>query len=144
MKLPVEKKILEMSRPCETVITIFFLLLLYALVMMFIMLFLHIWKGRLVALVGTFLFCIYGVLLNPENIQKILNLPEAFYYKARVGLGWISPLNHATYSMHNFGYDKLPVIGESFAIFLGELIILTILTIKKMKYYNFEFKGTEN
>lgn len=144
MKLPVEKKILEMSRPCETVITIFLLLLLYALVMMFIMLFLHIWKGRLVALVGTFLFCIYGVLLNPENIQKILNLPEAFYYKARVGLGWISPLNHATYSMHNFGYDKLPVIGESFAIFLGELIILTILTIKKMKYYNFEFKGTEN
>lgn len=98
----------------------------------------------LVALAGTFLFCIYGVLLNPENIQKILNLPEAFYYKARVGLGWISPLNHATYSMHNFGYDKLPVIGESFAIFLGELIILTILTIKKMKYYNFEFKGTEN
>lgn len=144
MKLPVEKKILEMSRPCETVITIFFLLLLYALVMMFIMLFLHIWKGRLVALVGTFLFCIYGVLLNPENIQKILNLPEAFYYKARVGLGWISPLNHATYSMHNFGYDKLPVIGESFAIFLGGLLILTALTIKKMKYYNFEFKGTEN
>ena len=144
MKLPVEKKILEMSRPCETVITIFFLLLLYALVMMFIMLFLHIWKGRLVALVGTFLFCIYGVLLNPENIQKILDLPEAFYYKARVGLGWISPLNHATYSMHNFGYDKLPVIGESFAIFLGGLLILTALTIKKMKYYNFEFKGTEN
>ena len=144
MKLPVEKKILEMSRPCETVITIFLLLLLYALVMMFIMLFLHIWKGRLVALVGTFLFCIYGVLLNPENIQKILNLPEAFYYKARVGLGWISPLNHATYSMHNFGYDKLPVIGESFAIFLGGLLILTALTIKKMKYYNFEFKGTEN
>lgn len=144
MKLPVEKKILEMSRPCETVITIFLLLLFYALVMMFIMLFLHIWKGRLVALAGTFLFCIYGVLLNPENIQKILNLPEAFYYKARVWLGWISPLNHATYSMHNFGYDKLPVIGESFAIFLGGLLILTILTIKKMKYYNFEFKGTEN
>lgn len=144
MKLPVEKKILEMSRPYETVVTIFLLLLFYALVMMFILLFLHIWKGRLAAMAGTFLFCIYGVLLNPGNIQKVLNLPEEFYYKARVWLGWISPLNHATYSMHNFGYDKLPDMWESFAIFLGGLFILIYLTSKKMKRYNFEFKGTEN
>ena len=43
-----------------------------------------------------------------------MKLPDEFYYKARVIVGWISPLNQATYSMHNFGYDNLPSLKETF------------------------------
>ena len=38
----------------------------------------------------------------------MLQLPDELMYKANVAVGWLSPLNQATYQMHNFGYDLLP------------------------------------
>ena len=58
-------------------------------------------------------FSCYGLLLNPDNIKKVLHLPDQLSYKARVLVGWISPLNQATFYMHNFGYDKLPTLGRT-------------------------------
>ncbi len=51
--------------------------------------------------------------------------------------GWISPLNHATYGMHDFGYDVLPSIGQSCLVFLGILLVLETLSFWTLKKYNF-------
>ena len=64
-------------------------------------------------------------------------------YKANVAVGWLSPLNHATYHMHNFGYDLLPRLWQTYLIF-GILIALCFfLSLRAIRKYNFNFVGTE-
>ena len=124
--LPATVKTLEMSRPYGAMLCIFGLLLLYTLVMVFIMLFFNLWKGQMAGIISVLSFSVYGLLLNPENIQKLLRLPDVLYYKARVWVGWLSPLNHATYAMHDFGYDQLPTLGQTGLIFALLLAVLLL------------------
>lgn len=141
--IPAAVKTLEMSRPYQTMCCIFALLLLYALVLMFLQMFFTLWKGQLAGVISALTFSVYGLLLNPDNLKTLLKLPDEFYYKARVIVGWISPLNQATYSMHNFGYDNLPSLKETFLIFGSILAVLVFLSTRQMKRYNFQFRGTE-
>ena len=55
--------------------------------------------------------------------------------------GWISPLSHAVYARHNFGYDRLPTVVQSLAVFDGLLILLVLLSMKALKRYPFTFLG---
>ena len=141
--LPALVKTLEMSTPYACMITIFFLMLFYALLMAFIMLVFNLKKGPLAGVISVFAFSVYGFLLNPETIKAIFQLPDELMYQANVAVGWLSPLNHATYHMHNFGYDLLPRMWQTYLIF-GVLIILCyILSIRAIRKYNFNFVGTE-
>ena len=89
-------------------------------------------------------FSLYGFLLNPQLIKAALNLPDQLMYKANVAVGWLSPLNQATYHMHNFGYDLLPRLWHTYALF-GLLIVgLYLATLWSIRRYNFTFTGTEN
>jgi len=45
--------------------------------------------------------------------------------------------------MHNFGYDKLPRLWQSYCIFTGLSVILYFAAIWAAKRYNFSFTGTE-
>lgn len=143
LSLPIDVKTLEMSRPFYCMAHIFLLMLFYTLAMMFVMLFFSLWKGTAAGFASGVAFNIYGLLLNPQQIQKILDLPEQAYYLARVYLGWISPLNQATFSMHNFGYDRLPKLWQTYGIFVVILAVLLLLTVKCMRRYGFQFCGTE-
>lgn len=141
--LPALVKTLEMSWPYPVTLTIFFLMLGYALTLVFIMLFFNLRYGQTAGVLSVFLFSVYGFLLNPDTIQKLFKLPDQAYYLANVAIGWASPLNHATYHMHNFGYDLLPRMWHSFTIF-GVLISLGWLaSLRAIKNYNFNFTGTE-
>ena len=73
----------------------------------------------------------------------ILKLPDEAYYIANVIIGWLSPLNQATYHMHNFGYDKLPRLWQSYLIFFLLIVIGFIAAVGAAKRYNFNFTGTE-
>lgn len=142
LALPATAKIVEMSRPYQVMLWIFCLMLLYTLVMMFLMLFLNLKKGPLAGVIGALTFSVYGALLNPENISVLFQLPDELYYKARVWVGWLSPLNHATFGMHNFGYDKLPTRFETVLIFTILFAVFIILVILALKKYSFDFRGT--
>lgn len=141
--LPALVKTLEMSTPYTCMGTIFLLMLLYTLLMVFIMLLFNLKKGQLGGVIGMFAFSLYGFLLNPQTIQAIFQLPDELMYKANVAVGWLSPLNHATYHMHNFGYDLLPRLWQTYLIF-GILIALCFfLSLRAVRKYNFNFVGTE-
>ena len=141
--LPALVKTLEMSHPYECMATIFLLMLLYTLLMTFAMLTVNIRKGQLAGVVSVFVFSLFGFLLNPELIKTIFQLPDELIYKANVTVGWLSPLNHATYHMHNFGYDLLPRLWQTYIIF-GVLIVLCFLmALRAIRQYNFIFSGTE-
>lgn len=143
LALPATAKIVEMSRPYQVMLGIFGLMLLYTLVMVFLMLLLNLKKGPLAGVVGALAFSVYGAILNPENISALLKLPDELYYKARVWVGWLSPLNHATFGMHNFGYDKLPSLRQTGLLFTGIFVVLICLVTIVLKKYSFEFRGTQ-
>lgn len=136
-------KTLEMSFPYRAMFTIFGLMLSYTLVLVFIMLVFTLWKGSAAGIVSGFVFSVFGFLLKPTTIDAVFQLPAGLYYKANVAVGWLSPLNQATYHMHNFGYDRLPRMWQSFVIF-GALIVLEfLLALLAIRKYNFVFTGTE-
>ena len=141
--LPALVKTLEMSTPYECMLNIFALMMLYALVIAFVMLFFNLKRGRIGGIIAFFSFSLYGFLLNPETLKIIFRLPDAMVYKANVAVGWMSPLNQATYHMHNFGYDLLPRLWHTYIIFAGIIVILFYFSLRASKKYNFVFSGTE-
>jgi hypothetical protein len=141
--LPALVKTLEMSTPYEAMGTIFLLMLLYTLLMAFIMLTFNIRKGQLAGVVSVFVFSLFGLLLNPQLLKALFQLPDELIYKANVAMGWISPLNHATYHMHNFGYDLLPRIWQTYVSFGVLIALFFVLALRSIRRYNFNFIGTE-
>lgn len=141
--LPALVKTLEMTKPYACTASIFLLMMLYTLLMVSIMLLFNLKKGQIGGVISVFAFSLYGFLLNPQTIKSLLGLPDHLMYQANVIVGWLSPLNHATYHMHNFGYDLLPRMWQTWLIF-GILIALCFyLSLRAVRKYNFHFTGTE-
>ena len=141
--LPALVKTLEMSQPYDCMFTIFALMMLYTLVMALIMLLMNLKKGYMGGVISVFVFSLYGFLLNPETIKTLFHLPDALMYKANVAVGWLSPLNHATYHMHNFGYDLLPRLWQTYLVFGTLIILIFFWLLKAARNYSFNFLGTE-
>jgi hypothetical protein len=141
--LPALVKTLEMSTPYACMGTIFLLMLLYALLMVFIMLLFNLWKGQLASIVSVGVFSLFGFLLNPQTLKVIFAIPDEMTYKANVAVGWLSPLNQATYHMHNFGYDLLPRLWQTYVIFALLIALCFFLSLRAARTYNFNFTGTE-
>lgn len=143
LAIPALVKTLEMSWPYPAMATIFLLMLGYTLVMVLLMLACNLRFGQAAGVISVLVYSLYGLLMKPDTIQTLLKLPDEAYYIANVTIGWLSPLNHATYHMHNFGYDRLPRLWQSYLIF-GILILVGYLaSIRAAKKYNFSFTGTE-
>lgn len=142
--LPALIKTLEMSRPYQCAGTIFLLMLFYTLVLSLLMLLFKLKRGKSAGIVAAFAFSLYGLLLNPQLIKQITGVKQEEMYKANVAVGWLSPLNHATYHMHNFGYDLLPRMWHTYVIFGALILILMFFILRAIKRYNFMFLGTEN
>lgn len=141
--LPAFVKTLEMSTPYAVTATIFALMLLYALLMVLIMLVFHLRKGQMAGVASVFAFNLFGLFLNPGTIKTVFQLPDYLMYKANVAVGWLSPLNHATYHMHNFGYDLLPRLWQTFLIFTILIVLCFCLALHAARKFSFDFAGTE-
>ena len=139
--LPAFVKTLEMSTPYACMATIFLLMLLYTLLMASIMLAVNIRRGQFWGVVSVFLFSLYGLLLNPQIFGQMFSLPQELMYQANVAVVWMSPLNQATYHMHNFGYDLLPRLWQTCLIFGAATAALFWAALRGMKKYNFNFTG---
>ena len=62
---------------------------------------------------------------------------------ANIIFGWLSPLNHATYYMHSFGYDNLPRLWDSYGFFIAGSLFIYLLAFWRVRNYSFNFTGTE-
>ena len=116
LTVPVSIKTMEMTTPYKCAICVVFLMLFYSLFITSVMLVLNLQKGRAGGVVGALLINLYG---------------------------WLSPLNHATFPMHNFGYDYLPQIKISILLFLAVICILLFISRKCIKRYNFTFSQVD-
>lgn len=134
-------KVMEHSHPYQVTLSIFVLMLFYSLVLAGIVLVFNLYKDNSGMAAGV-VFSGLGVILNPDMIKELFKLEGAYEGYAGIICGWISPLNHATYYMHSFGYDMLPKLWMSY-VFLGMLVvILYMLALYRIKRYAFSFTGT--
>ncbi len=137
LSVPSTVKVMESTSPLSCSLQIMALLVCYALTLTFLMLWFHMKMGKKAAIGAGLSYSLYGFLLNPDILAKILHKEEYEMFLVRRLSGWISPLNHATYGMHDFGYDVLPSIGQSCMVFLGILLFLSALAFHTLKKYNF-------
>ncbi|MCI9378670.1 MAG: hypothetical protein HFI06_09160 [Eubacterium sp.] len=143
LSVPSTVKVMESTSPVGCSLQIVLLLICYALALSFLMLFFQMRAGKKAGIAAGLAYSLFGFLLDPKVLAALLQKEDYQMYQIRRLTGWISPLNHATYGMHDFGYDALPSIGQScllFLLLLGGLAILSFWTLKK---YNFSsFTGT--
>lgn len=137
LSIPSTVKVMESTSPFSCSLQIMMLLVCYALTLSFLMLLFQMKSGKKAAVGAGLFYSLFGFLLNPEILAKILRKDEYEMFLMRRITGWISPLNHATYGMHDFGYDVLPSIGQSCMVFLIILLILAFLSFYTLKKYNF-------
>ena len=143
LHLPIAVKVMEFITPYECMLQIILLMLLYSISMVLVMLVLNLKWGKRAGITGGILYSLYGLLLSPDTVAALLKIPEEQMFRANVILGWISPLNHATYKMHNFGYDRLPTLEQSYMVFIGLILLLGLLALYLIKIYNFSFVSSK-
>lgn len=140
--VPAFVKVLEFSFPYQVSVKILFLMIGYALLLSSIISYFNLFKNKNGMIAGV-LFSGFGYFLTPEIISNIFHLSQYQQKYANILFGWLSPLNQATYYMHNFGYDSLPRIWQSYLFFLIGSLIFFALSIIKIRKYPFNFSGTE-
>lgn len=140
--IPAFVKVLERTFPYQCTLHIFGLMLGYSMVLSGIILVFNMWKKNM-GMVAGIVFSGIGVVLNPEFLSMVLEIPRERMVEANILFGWISPLNHATYYMHNFGYDMLPKLWVSYVVFGVLSLILFLIALIRIRHYSFNFTGTK-
>lgn len=142
LAVPSVMKTMGMSTPYHCAAIIFFLMLFYALILVSLMLLFNLKFGQIGGVLAAFGFSIYGFLLDPQTIKTIFRIPDYQSYKANVWVGWASPLNHATFHMHSFGYDLLPRLWQSLLLCALLVLVSFGMSLKVIRGYGFVFTGT--
>lgn len=142
LQVPSTVRVMESISPYGCMLQVFLLLFCYSLTLSFIILAGNLYGGRAKGMVLGLFYSVFGFLLDPKVLASLLHKEEYEMYKINVLVCWISPLNHAVYQKHNLGYDPLlPKLWQSCLFFLGILLLLGILALRRMKRYPFEFLG---
>lgn len=143
LAVPAFVKVLELTDPYRCTMHIFFLMTGYAVTMASIILFLNLVRKH-GGMLGGILFSVYGLMMNPDIVADWFGISMEQIRFANILSGWISPLNHATYYMHSFGYDNLPKLWQSYLFFGAVSAVLFVFSLVKIRSYPFSFTGTEN
>ena len=141
LSVPSTVKVMESITPYGCVLQVLLLLFLYTLCLSFLILAGNLLFSGNRGIVLGLLYSMYGVLLDPRVLGAILHKEEYEMYQINILIGWVSPLSHVTYAKHNFGYDRLPTVGQSCLLFTGILLVLSVICIRAMRRYSFRFLG---
>lgn len=139
--VPAFVKVLELSFPYGCTAHIFGLMTGYSVLLSGMVLVLNLFKKN-AGMIGGVVFSGIGIVLTPEVIAKWFDLSLERMNIANIIFGWVSPLNHATYYMHNFGYDNLPKLWFSYVFFAVCSVVIFGIAILRIRKYPFSFTGT--
>lgn len=134
-------KVLELSFPYECTLHIFGLMIGYSVLLSGIVLLLNLFKKN-AGMIGGITFSGALMIVTPEVIAKWFDISPMRMNIANIIFGWISPLNHATYYMHNFGYDNLPELWFSYLFFGLCSVVIFGIAVLRIRKYPFAFTGT--
>ena len=128
---------MESTSPMVCGVQIMLLLIGYALTLSLWMLLFQMKAVKKAGIAAGLAYSLFGFLLNPKVLAALLHKEDYQMFQIRRITGWISPLNHATYGMHDFGYDVLPSIWQSYLLFFFLSLLLALLSALILKKYNF-------
>lgn len=140
LAVPSFVKVLELTDPYHCTVHLFLLMTGYTVTMAGIILFWNLCRNN-GGMVGGVIYSVFGLMMNPDIVAKWFGISMERMRIANILSGWISPLNHATYYMHNFGYDNLPRLWQSYLFFFLVSIMLFAGSLFKIKNYSFQFTG---
>ena len=139
--LSVMRKTVKLTTPYGCAIQIFLLLVQYVLLMAMLQLAFTMLKSRKAGIIAVLGINFAGYVLTPDRFMTWLQLPREMQYYANLLSAWLSPLQHATYTMHNFGYDLLPRVQTSCLLLGGVSLLLMIVSALAMRRFSFRFTG---
>lgn len=143
LNVPSTVKVMESISPYGCMLQAASLMLGYSLTLGFFVLLGNLLPGRKYGMLLALAYSLYGFLLDPNVLGKLMGLEDYEMYKIRSTVGWISPLNHAVYGMHDFGYDNLPSIRQSLTLFGVFVLLVGLICGWLLRRYNFSFLGAE-
>ena len=141
LHIPSTVKVMESVSPYGCMAEGLMLMLGYSLTLAFLILLGNLVLDKKYGMLLSIGYSLYGFLLDPNVLGKLLGMEEYEMYRIRSIVGWISPLNHAVYGMHDFGYDNLPSIWQSMGVFGLILAAAAFLSYRALSKYNFSFLG---
>ena len=141
LHIPSTVKVMESVSPYGCMAQGPVLMLGYSLTLAFLILLGNLVLDKKYGMLLSIGYSLYGFLLDPNVLGKLLGMEEYEMYRIRSIVGWISPLNHAVYGMHDFGYDNLPSIWQSMGVFGLILAAAAFLSYRALSKYNFSFLG---
>ncbi len=139
--LKVMRKTVKLTTPYGCAVQIFLLLNQYVLLLALLQLAFSVMKSRRAGTVAVLVISFTGYVLTPDRFMSWLSLPQEMRYYANLLSAWMSPLQHATYTMHNFGYDLLPRLHTSYLLLGGASLLLMGASLWRMRTFSFVFSG---
>lgn len=137
----VMRNTVKLAEPYSCAVQIFLLLFQYVLLTAMIQLTFAVLKSRKAGIMAALIVNFAGYVLTPDSFMTWLQLPQSLSYYANLISAWISPLRHATYTMHNFGYDLLPTLPVSHIMLSGATLVLSAAAALSMRRFQFNFTG---
>lgn len=141
--VPSTVKVMEGTTPYGCMLGVLGLLFFYSLCLSFLILAGNLLCGGRRGMIGGLFFGLWGFLLDARVLAKLFRISTHEMYRVNLLVGWVSPLSHVTYGKHNFGYDKMPTIGQSYLFFLILLLFLLGVSLRALRRFSFRFLGEE-
>ena len=139
--LQVTRKTVKLTTPYKCTLHICLLMTQYTLFMAALQLMLTVLRSKRTGVTAVLTLNLIAYLLTPDRFMTWLNLDKQMRYYANLLSAWLSPLQHATYTMHNFGYDLLPTLQATPALMLGISAAMFIMAFVMMKQHSIDFSG---
>lgn len=139
--LTVVRKTIKLTTPYNCTLHIFLLITQYTLFLAMLKLIVSYRFGKQAGMCAVIGISLLAYILTPERFMAWLQLPEELTYYANQFAAWLSPLQHATYTMHNFGYDKLPTLPMTYGIFSILNLLFLAAAYHDQRKIDFTFTG---
>lgn len=139
--LSIMRKTIKLTTPYSCTLHIGLLMLQYTLFMSALQLMLTVFRSKRVGVTAVLALNIVAYLLTPDRFMAWLELNKYMQYYANLLSAWLSPLQHATFTMHNFGYDLLPTLQMTHGLFGGLSLTMFIVAFILIKRRGIDFSG---
>lgn len=139
--LTVIRKTIKLATPYYCAVMVFLLVMQYVLFLTLLNLAVSLRFGKKAGITAILILSFCAYLLTPDRLMSWLHIPEQVLYMANTLAAWISPLNHAAYSMHSFGYGNFPSLLQSHLLFAFLNIFLLLCSYWTAKKMDFAFSG---
>ena len=139
--LRVIRKTVKLTTPYDCTLHVCLLMTQYTLFLSALQLFLTVYKSKRAAVSVVLTVNVVAYLLIPDRFMTWLNLDDQMRYVANLISAWLSPLQHATYIMHNFGYDYLPRLWVTYVIMGSLTILLFVASFAVLRVRGISFSG---